>query len=450
MPEFLRELLEEPGLRKIAWGVPTGYVVTGLLVVFALFFDHFDLLPNTDILIFYLAPLKFATNTLMWWAIRKRILVLELSGLNQFADIVLLTAVIHFTGGPASPLTSLYFVVVAIIAMLTNVGVTVTAATIMVLSYAVMLTLISTGVLEIHDPFLKTMYQQNEVGWEIVVLDVFKLLTLMAIMVGSISAVLRMLRARENELKLKNEELLEASRLKSQFIANVTHELRTPIHGVLGLSEMLDEGIYGELKASQRTAISNIERSAQTLLGMVDDLLSLARAERGRIVLRPVLVEVDEVLDELADVARWIAGPKPLEIIVSSPGGDRQLTCDRAALMHILTNLVSNAVKFTEQGAVSIRAHHEPSGVVFEVEDTGIGIPAEELDSIFEAFEQVDGSESRQYGGAGLGLSVVANLCNALGATFRVDSTPGKGSCFAVTVPWQPPEVDSSGEVESV
>lgn len=444
-PAFLRELLEEHNLRKMAWGVPSGYLVTVTLVIFAVFFDRYGLLPNADVLIFYLAPFKLLSNTMMWWAIRNRRFVLELAGLNQLADVILLTAVIYFTGGPASPLTSLYFVVLAIIATLTNAGVTITNACLMVAGYAIMLILISAGVLEVHPPFLQTIYEGNSgISWELVVLDTMKVLTLMAIMVAAMSTVLNMLRNREKELEEKNRELRKADRLKSQFIANVTHELRTPIHGVMGLSEMLAEDIYGESNAAQKKAFENINRSAQNLLSLVDDLLALEQSSSWRLDLAET--DLNELAREAKSAAQWMRGTRQLQIEVDLPDQAVIVVTDRKCLSHILSNLMANAVKFTpEQKSVTLRVASAPGGARIVVHDEGIGIPPEARQQIFDAFYQVDGSASRRFGGAGLGLSVVASLTDRLGIEIEVESSEGFGTRFELLIPERAPGVDDQG-----
>jgi signal transduction histidine kinase len=219
-------------------------------------------------------------------------------------------------------------------------------------------------------------------------------------------------------------------------MVNVTHELRTPLHGILGLSDLLREGIYGPVTERQKESLAGIDLSAKNLLELIDSLLLLARAEAAQIELAVAPVAIGEVVDRVAATGRWMRGRKELTIEVAVGGDLPVVDTDRGKLVQILVNLLANAIKFTpEGGRVAIAARRAGEGVEVLVSDTGIGIPERELGRIFEAFHQVDGSSSRAYGGVGIGLSLVRTLACMLGGEITVESVEGKGSTFTVRLP---------------
>ncbi len=452
VPAFLQDLLTDETQERLRMGVPSGYIMITALAVFAAVFQWQGLVGNIMPMFYIFIPLKYVTNTLMWWALVKRKQRLIWITINQLADIVVLTAIVYFTGGPASPLASLYLLVLGVIAALSNIGATIAVAITMVVLYSTMLILIAAGVSTLHPPILQTVFETTGTTWSVVVLDVAKLATMLAMLAVAISGIVQVLRDREAQLRDRNEELKEASRLKSEFVANMTHELRTPIHGVLGLAEMLDDGIYGELNERQKIALENINRSATGLLDMVDDLLSLERVESGRLSIRVVQAKVPAILEAAAETAQWMSGKKQHAIHVEcSPKINRAFT-DPDLVEHILVNLVSNAVKFTPAGGdIWLRAS-TPDGrtLVLEVEDTGIGIAPEFHARIFQAFRQVDASSSRQYGGAGLGLTVVSRLAEMLSAQVEFESEVGRGTKFTIEIPQSVIPVDSEESLDAL
>jgi signal transduction histidine kinase len=220
-------------------------------------------------------------------------------------------------------------------------------------------------------------------------------------------------------------------------MVNVTHELRTPLHGILGLSDLLGNGVYGPVTEPQREAVQGIEQSARSLLELIDALLLLARSEAAKLEVVVAPVAIAEVVGSVAATGRWMRGRRDLTVDVSVAADLPPLTTDRGKLAQILVNLLANAIKFTPDGGrVTIDARREGDGLAVSVSDTGIGIPAMELARIFDEFHQVDGSSSRAYGGVGLGLALSQRLARALGGEVRVASVEGKGSTFTVTLPW--------------
>jgi len=428
--------LDSPYYReKMMWGVPSGYAVTFGLSVLAILFGRVGLLENAWTTVLALAPVKLTTNSLMWWALRRQRFVLPMAGLNQLADVLLITGIIYFTGGPTSPVLSVYFVVLALIAMLTNAAATIMTGLLMLVSYGTMLTLIQMGVLKLHPTFLQTVHEEGGFTWFFVVVDLMKIGMLLAIMVVASSAVLSRVQAQQEALEAKNRELEEANQLKSQFVANVTHELRTPIHGVLGLTEMLSDEIYGEVNLQQRKALEGIQTSAEGLLHMVDDLLSLERVNTGHLSIRIAVVKLQPLIEELILFGTGIRSKRDLTFEAECPPNLILMATDKSLLNHILTNLMANAIKFTpEGGRIFVRVRRQGTEALISVSDTGVGIPADKLDSIWEPFRQIDGTASRTYGGAGLGLAVVARLAKMLEARVEVESELGKGTTFTVRI----------------
>jgi signal transduction histidine kinase len=251
------------------------------------------------------------------------------------------------------------------------------------------------------------------------------------------AATLRLLRAKEKALEARTSQLVEASGQRSQFVASMTHELRTPIHGVQGLADVIAAGVYGPVTDKQRDACASIKRSAQQLLALVDDVLNLTRAEAGRIEPRYGDVDVAELVEHTTTSVSWMVGTKKLTVDVVVEPDLPHVESDVRWLTHILVNLIANAIKFTpESGTVTVRAQrHGDDRVVLVVKDSGIGIPPEARAAIFEPFRQGDQSDEKGYGGVGLGLALVAKLTDLLGCAVELDSEVGKGSTFRVLVP---------------
>jgi signal transduction histidine kinase len=220
-------------------------------------------------------------------------------------------------------------------------------------------------------------------------------------------------------------------------MANVTHELRTPIHGICGLSDLMESGIYGPVTVKQKDAQQSIKRSARSLLALIDDLLELSRADAGKLGVRPEAVDVAELVTTVVAAARWMVGTKALTVETEVAGDLPGVESDARALKQVLLNLLSNAAKFTDEGGrIVVRARRAGDGAVrLEVSDSGVGIAPEDQARIFEEFHQIDGSAERQFGGVGLGLAVVRRLTEAVGAEVDVKSEPGKGATFGVLVP---------------
>jgi signal transduction histidine kinase len=243
------------------------------------------------------------------------------------------------------------------------------------------------------------------------------------------------LKDQNRELAWQRQELERAYRHKSEFLASMSHELRTPINALLGYTSLLRERIYGDLTPRQDQALVRIHSSSEHLLELVDDILDLAKIEAGRMPLHLEPLDIASLIGELTDGVEPLARRKGLQLRVDVPEALPVLVTDRFRVKQVVLNLLSNAIKFTHEGTVSVRTRQLEGGVEVQVADTGIGIPPDELASIFDDFRQVDQSSTREYGGTGLGLSIVRKLLGLLGGAIRVESEPGQGSVFTVTLP---------------
>ncbi|MEU8587499.1 HAMP domain-containing protein [Streptomyces sp. NPDC048664] len=264
------------------------------------------------------------------------------------------------------------------------------------------------------------------------------------------------------ELETRAQELALASKYKSEFLANMSHELRTPLNSLLILAQLLAQNPSRNLTPKQVEYAGIIHSAGSDLLQLINDILDLSKVEAGKMDVSPERVPLRQLLEYVEATFRPMTTQKSLDFTVTTaPGAPGDLLTDDTRLRQILRNLLSNAVKFTERGSVEL--HIEPAAdrevpggvhrggtvVAFRVKDTGIGIPQQQLETIFGAFQQADGTTSRKYGGTGLGLSITREIAHLLGGAVTVDSTPGQGSTFTLFLPVARPDfeelLDGSG-----
>ncbi|WP_329855652.1 response regulator [Stenotrophomonas muris] len=252
----------------------------------------------------------------------------------------------------------------------------------------------------------------------------------------------------QSQLVRNSNELAATSRYKSEFLANMSHELRTPLNSSLILAKLLADNKDGTLTEEQVKYARAILSSNNDLLALINDILDLSRIEAGHVELSDEVVVVDSALQRLRETFEPMARQKGLALQIEADAlAPSQLVVDSQRLQQILKNLLANAVKFTEHGKVSLHVRAAGNGRIrFEVCDTGIGIAREQLDVIFEAFRQADGSTRRRYGGTGLGLSISRDLAERMGGRIQVDSEPGRGSCFILELPLQGAPAASAAE----
>ncbi len=238
------------------------------------------------------------------------------------------------------------------------------------------------------------------------------------------------------ELDDKAESARQASNERSRFLSNVTHELRTPLSSILALCRLLLAKNEAALANEQVKQIGYIEKSAQDLLDFVSDLLDLAKVDAGKVAVRSAPFEVDEVFAALRGMFRPLSLEAPYPIVFESEQVPTMVT-DEYKISQILRNLISNALKFTESGEIRVVAIHDPDrdNVVLSVADTGIGIDAHDLDSIFDEFVQVDSRRGRRERSSGLGLPLSRSLAELMGGSLTVESQTGVGSTFTLTLP---------------
>jgi signal transduction histidine kinase/CheY-like chemotaxis protein len=226
-----------------------------------------------------------------------------------------------------------------------------------------------------------------------------------------------------------------ADRMKSTFVANMSHEIRTPLNSVLALSQLLRDGVAGPLTPDQRKYLEIIGRNGQTLLRLIDDILDLSRIESGHLEVDTQDVDLAPQIDAIVEALSPLAMAKDLDVTVKLPDELPLVRCDVDRLRQILTNLLGNAIKFTEVGMVRVTADVRPAVVAINVTDTGVGIPEAQLGRIFDEFVQVDQTLARRQGGTGLGLAIASRLARLMGGEISASSVAGSGSRFTLTLP---------------
>jgi PAS domain S-box-containing protein len=245
----------------------------------------------------------------------------------------------------------------------------------------------------------------------------------------------RMVAEKTAELREVNVELVRANQLKSQFLANMSHELRTPLNAIMGFAEAIRDGVAGDPTAEQREFSEDIYQAGRQLLGMINDILDLAKVEAGAMELTLEPCDLASLIDEVVRVARGLARRKGIELRSDVKPRPLEITADALKVKQVLYNLLSNAIKFTgASGKVSVEARLGKETAEIRVSDTGIGIAPEDLLAIFDEFRQVDSSLTRKHEGTGLGLALTRRLVQLHGGEIGVESELGKGSTFTVTL----------------
>jgi signal transduction histidine kinase len=432
LPAFVAEMGREEARAKLQAGIWTGYATAIFFGLIAFYAAARGVIPDSPAWM-VLVGAKLVTNTLSWATLRSATLRLPFASLNITADLLVMTAIVYLTGGPSSPLLPVYFIEVAVMALLTNLGLTIVTILASFILFAIMCGLIQAGAL----PLVLTPAERAGRLNPAYVATVVAAYAVCTLAPGAyIALIVQRLRDKEAALERHARDLVQAAREKSQFMVNVTHELRTPLHGILGLTDLLREGVYGPVTDPQKDGFAGIETSAKSLLELIDSLLLLARSEASKLEVVRAPVSLGEIVSSVAATGRWMRGRKELTLEVTVAPDLPEVSTDRAKVAQILVNLLANAIKFTPEGGhVAIDARREGAAVAIAVRDTGIGIPEAELPRIFEEFHQVDGSASRRYGGAGLGLALARRLARALQGDVSVESAEGKGSTFTVTLP---------------
>jgi signal transduction histidine kinase len=244
--------------------------------------------------------------------------------------------------------------------------------------------------------------------------------------------------AQQNELLRRQAiELEQASALKSQFLANMSHEFRTPLNAMLGYTSMLLQGVAGAVEPPVRRQLGRIESNGRHLLTIINEILDISRIEAGRMPLQISRFKIPELVGEVKAELEPIIMRSKLNLALHIERDLPTLSSDRQKVKQILLNLLSNALKFTHHGGVTVsaRRNKKDSTILLSVADTGIGIAPEFLPQLFEPFTQVDATHTRQYSGTGLGLALSQRFCQLMGGAITVVSAPGTGSTFTVRLP---------------
>jgi PAS domain S-box-containing protein len=236
------------------------------------------------------------------------------------------------------------------------------------------------------------------------------------------------------QAKRQAVELEKASKVKSEFLGLMSHELRTPLNAILGYAAALRDKMFGDINPQQEEALGKVENQSYDLLAMITSVLEATRVESEALSVDRQDLDLVEFFDELR-TSYQIPSPKSLELVWDYPGRMPIVKADRVKIKHILQNLINNAIKFTEKGRIVITARTTGRALVLTVRDSGIGIAPENVAEIFGMFRQVDSSDTRPYGGVGLGLYLVKKFADLLGGSVDVASVPGRGSTFTVTLP---------------
>ncbi|MBK8046675.1 MAG: response regulator [Anaerolineales bacterium] len=250
------------------------------------------------------------------------------------------------------------------------------------------------------------------------------------------------------DLRAANEELARAARYKDEFLAAMSHELRTPLNTIIGMSDVMLEGVYGVLNEKQHRAMANLQDSGYHLLALINDILDVAKLAAGQMRLHREAIDVDSLCNSCLAMVKKAADDKRVALVYTRDERIERMVADLRRMRQIIVNLLSNAVKYTnEEGSIGleVRCNEEGDTVIITVWDTGIGIAPDDMKRLFKPFVQVDSSLTRRYEGTGLGLTIVQSLAALHGGSVRLESEVGAGSRFVVAVPW----IHPPGEVAS-
>jgi signal transduction histidine kinase len=237
------------------------------------------------------------------------------------------------------------------------------------------------------------------------------------------------------EIAATGRQLEEASRHKSQFLASMSHELRTPLNAILGFNEMILAEIYGAVPEEMKEPLADIQTSGKHLLRLINNVLDLAKIEAGRMELALADYSVSDTVESVRSTLRPLAAEKGLEFTVTCPGDIPLAYGDSGRITQCLVNLAGNSLKFTKAGRVDVAVEHKDGRLTFRVTDTGIGIAPDKIGSLFTEFKQTDATIASEYGGSGLGLSIVKKFVEMHGGRIWVESELGKGSTFSFGIP---------------
>ena len=243
-------------------------------------------------------------------------------------------------------------------------------------------------------------------------------------------------RERTVELEASYKELEKASNLKSQFFASMSHELRTPLNAIMGFSDVLTEEVYGNINEKQRRYLGNIHQSGKHLLEVINDILDFSKIEAGKMTLHLRELIVGDALTEIHALVAQLSSKAGVNLSFNAEEAPALVIADCVRFRQIMYNLLSNAIKFTHEGGrITVTVKQSANNLIVSIEDTGIGIAEEYIQTIFKPFRQIDGSATRNFEGTGLGLALSKEFVEMHGGQLSVISKLGEGSCFTFTLP---------------
>ena len=254
----------------------------------------------------------------------------------------------------------------------------------------------------------------------------------------------KVLQEQNTELEAQRKNVEEANKLKSEFLSNMSHELRTPLNSIMNLSRILMKQAGNKLNDEENNYLEIVERNGKTLLSLINDILDLSKIESGKMDIKPELISIGSLLKLIGENMHSFSVEKGLSVNFHIPDKLPKVKTDETRLYQVLSNIISNALKFTEKGSVDISVIHDSENIIIEVKDTGIGISKKILPLIFEEFRQADGTTTRKYQGTGLGLAIANKTTIILGGKIQVESELGKGTVFTITIPVEWQDVNTS------
>ncbi len=412
-----------------------------------------DVLDQTKVITAIVLVCTFFTGLAYYFVVVRNKYLVPAFTVELLADLTIMTSIIYLTGGPYSPYYTVYIIYCFVAGIFYNHYLAGIVAFFSALFYGVFLLLCNWGVIP---PLILNYGDRLPVPAYTPLANFFFALVFLGLAIYGVKIASyfsqkreRMLEARNNELeelhrKLKkiNQELKEANQVKSEFLAVMSHELRTPLTAIIGFSELLMENVVGELNKAQRESLQEVLNNGADLLDLINSLLDLSKIESGKMKLDINTFDLQEMIERVQGMIASLIQRKNHNLNVELPNELPAIQADERKVQQVLLNLLSNAIKFTpEGGTIDLQVNYNENGKLdsgfFEivVEDTGVGIKQEHLETIFEVFQQADSSITRSFGGTGLGLALAKQYIEQHKGKVWAESEFGNGAKFHVILP---------------